>query len=100
MKKRYIMSAIGAMSASAVAAYLLSDEESRTKLMNTIESVKEKMMNSNGEKKPSTLEAAGIPDQTAYADETLAENADMISEGSMYGVNYFNEVRDDETKNI
>ena len=91
MKKRYIMSAIGALSASAVVAYLLSDEEKRTKLLDTIETIKEKINDFNNDVLPSTLEAAGIPDQTVHSNETLSENADMVSEGSQYGVSYFNE---------
>lgn len=99
MKKRIFMSAVGALSASAVVAYLLSDEEKRKKMMNTIETVKDKITDLNSNDKPTTLEAAGIPDQTQHTDETLAENADMVSEGSQYGVSYFNEKMEEENSN-
>lgn len=96
MKKRYMMSAIGALSASAVVAYLLSDEENRAKMMETIDTLKKKITNLKQEEQPSTLEAAGIPDQTEHLNETLSENADMVSEGSQYGVSYFNEKMEEE----
>ena len=97
MKKRYVMSAIGALSASAVAAYLLSDEEKRTKLKGTVETVKEKINYFNHKDEPSTLEAAGMPDQTTSTNEALSENADMVSEGSQYGVSYFNQKMEEES---
>lgn len=97
MKKGYIMSAaIGAFSASAIVAYLLSNEENREKMLSTIKTVKNKVTDLGNEERPSTLEAAGIPDQTEYLDDTLSENADMVSEGSQYGVAYFNEKMENE----
>lgn len=96
MKKRYIMSAIGALSASAVVAYVLSDEEKRAKLLDVVETVKEKIDVFNEVDEVSTLDAAGIPDQTSYSNDTLTENADMVSEGSQYGVAYFNKKMEEE----
>lgn len=97
MRKGYILSTvIGAISAGAVVCYLLKDEENRDKVINTIENVKDKIKDMNNNDRPSTLEAAGIPDQTEYLDDTLSDNADMVSEGSQYGVSYFNEKMEED----
>lgn len=43
------------------------------------------------------LVRAGIPDQIDRLDHDLLENSKMVSEGSQFGVQYFNEVVDDQT---
>src|SRR5690625_7715004 len=94
MKKRYMISTIGAIGAGALASYLLKDKESRAQ-------VKEKIghyiegFTGNNEKKHSLLEDAGIPDQVDHQDLAQFENAKMVSEGSQYGVNYYNEVMEE-----
>src|SRR5690625_5924334 len=81
MKKRYMISTIGAIGAGALASYLLKDKESRAQ-------VKEKIghyiegFTGNNEKKHSLLEDAGIPDQVDHQDLAQFENAKMVSEGS------------------
>lgn len=45
-----------------------------------------------------TLEKAGIPDQMDINDETQMENAKMVSEGSQFGVHYFNEFAEEQMK--
>lgn len=40
-----------------------------------------------------TFEDAGIPDQTSNMDVAQFENAKMVSEGSQFGVNYYNEMK-------
>lgn len=42
------------------------------------------------------LEEAGIPDQIKNQDLAQLENANMVSEGSQYGVNYYNEIKEVE----
>ncbi|MGM8364265.1 hypothetical protein ACLIBG_02165 [Virgibacillus sp. W0181] len=72
MKKRHIAS-IGAVS---VAAGLW---------------LKNKRKNNN---KRSTLEQAGKPDQIESEDHAQLENAKMVSEGSQFGVQYYNEAKE------
>lgn len=46
------------------------------------------------------LEDAGKPGQIdGYDDEALLENAKMVSEGSQFGVQYYNEIRDENDPN-
>ena len=42
-----------------------------------------------------TLDKAVIPDQLDLYDDSHFENTKMMAEGSHYGVNYFNEQRED-----
>ena len=99
MKKRYLMPIIGAVSASAVAGYLLKNEDSRMKLTDNLENIKQKIKKNSGQKQHTTLEAAGIPDQIETSDQAQIDNADMVSEGSQYGVDYYNKVVQDESSN-
>lgn len=45
---------------------------------------------------PTTLEDAGIPGQLRVQDKEHMANADMVSEGSQYGVQYYNKVTTSE----
>lgn len=45
----------------------------------------------------SPLVHAGIPDQVDRLEQDQLENAKMVSEGSQFGVQYFNEVIDEQT---
>lgn len=46
------------------------------------------------------LDRAGIPGQIdGYEDEDISENAKMVSEGSQFGVHYFNQVQEEELDN-
>lgn len=94
MRKRYIASAIGVVGAGALITYWLSDENNRTSIKNNLEMLTQKMM---GNKEHSTtLEEAGIPDQVEKEGVAQMENSNMVSEGSQYGVNYYNEVQEEE----
>jgi len=42
-----------------------------------------------------SLANAGIPDQMEREDESQIENAKMVSEGSQFGVQYFNEMSEE-----
>lgn len=77
MIKRLIIPAIGA---SAVLGYMLINRENKH----------------DERKKHSTLVDAGIPNQTENIDDTQLENAKMVSEGSQYGVHYYNGVVEDK----
>jgi len=47
---------------------------------------------------PDSLDLAGIPDQLEEKKRDLEqlENAKMVSEGSQFGVQYYNEIKEDE----
>ncbi|WLV25646.1 hypothetical protein QR721_05420 [Aciduricibacillus chroicocephali] len=45
-----------------------------------------------------TIEDAGIPDQTGEKSHAQLENAKMVSEGSQFGVQYYNELKEKEYK--
>lgn len=76
MKKRYIITAgvAGALGATVAGRYLKNRNEN--------------------EKINTTFEDAGIPDQTSSMDLAQFENAKMVSEGSQFGVNYYNEMKE------
>lgn len=81
MKKRYIISAAGVAGvAGAVGATLAG---------------RRYFKNKTEQNKVTTFEDAGIPDQTSNMDLAQFENAKMVSEGSQFGVNYYNEMKEE-----
>lgn len=94
MKKRYLLSGVGAVGAG-VAGLVLKDKDKRDKLKTTVKNTSLKIKNRN---KETTLDDAGIPDQVENKDRSQFENAKMVSEGSQFGVNYYNEVKDKKEK--
>ncbi|RYG74041.1 hypothetical protein EU245_04010 [Lentibacillus lipolyticus] len=83
MKKRYIASAAGAIGVG-VATYLLSQRNGKSDNSDKDGSLE------------STLMDAGIPDQVEVRDTAQLENAKMVSEGSQFGVDYYNKVKESE----
>ncbi|WP_153735512.1 hypothetical protein [Aquibacillus halophilus] len=77
-----VISSIGAVGAGVV-SYLVVDKKWK-KILNTFK----KRSNINDDKLP--LEQAGVPEVDNE------ENAKMVSEGSQFGVNYYNEVKEDK----
>ncbi|ASN05891.1 hypothetical protein [Virgibacillus necropolis] len=94
MKKRYLLSGVGAVGAS-VAGFVLKDKDKRDKLKTTVKNTTSKIKNRN---KETTLDDAGIPDQVENNDRSQLENAKMVSEGSQFGVNYYNEIKEEKDK--
>lgn len=45
-----------------------------------------------------SIEKAGIPDQMEIKNPTQLENSNMVSEGSQFGVHYFNELEEETLK--
>lgn len=76
MKKRYL-AAIGALGVGAATSYFA------------------KKRNKN-EGMADTLTNAGMPDQVDYEDHSQLENSKMVSEGSQFGVQYYNHQKSDE----
>ncbi|MFD2628255.1 hypothetical protein [Oceanobacillus kapialis] len=89
MKKRTMLSTAGAIGAlSVTAGFFLKDKSNREKLKQGVRKVpgKLKLKKSN-----ETFEDAGVPDQSSEQDISQFENAKMVSEGSQFGVQYYNE---------
>ncbi|MUK89571.1 hypothetical protein GMD78_14480 [Ornithinibacillus sp. L9] len=82
MKKRYVISALGA------AGFLLSNKNVRQKLR--------QVFNDDEAIESSTILNAGIPDQISSENEAQLDNAKMVSEGSSYGVHYYNDTQQEE----
>lgn len=85
MKKRYMLALAGA----GVAGYFLNREK-----MRGLAKTKTGRFDTEGDGK-STLDLAGAPDQVENEDHDIAqlENAKMVSEGSRYGVHYYNDIK-------
>ena len=79
MKKRYIVSLLGALASAGVGYYLKNKNEGAS----TQNQIVDPMVN------------AGIPDQVDNYEEAQLENSKMVSEGSQFGVNYFNEIAEE-----
>ncbi|WP_067728232.1 hypothetical protein [Oceanobacillus damuensis] len=94
MKKRYLLSAVGAVGAG-LASYYLKDEKNRNKIKDTTTEITNKMK----KKTDNTFENAGVPDQSAESDQDTSqrENSKMVSEGSQFGVQYYNEKKEENT---
>lgn len=78
MRKRVALSALGVAGAIGAAAtgYILSNKENK--------------------KTNTTFEDAGIPDQAPNRDLAQLENSKMVSEGSQFGVQYYNEAKEED----
>lgn len=93
MKKRNIVSAVGASVIGAGAAsYLLMNEQQKEKLKEKFNVV----TNIFAKESASTFDKAGQPDQVSSEELADFENAKMVSEGSQFGVQYFNEKREEQ----
>lgn len=92
MNKKNVIAMIGAAAGVGTAGYLLMNEEKRNELQTKGKSLVDKWKQED----ISTLDEAGIPGQTGIEDPSQFENAKMVSEGSQFGVNYFNEVKEEE----
>ncbi|MEN2766580.1 hypothetical protein [Ornithinibacillus xuwenensis] len=80
MKTKYVISAMGA----GVVGYLVG-----ANLMKKKEKDKH-------DEEGSTLYNAGKPDQVETLELDQLENAKMVSEGSQFGVQYYNNVKEEE----
>jgi|SRR5690625_3844146 len=96
MKKH--MLTIGALGFGALLGFILADKEKRSIFKNYAEDMMYTIKNLNTKKNHSLLEDAGIPDQVGNGDHAQMENAKMVSEGSQYGVNYYNHVQEEKLK--
>jgi len=76
MKKSIVISALGAAGALGVTAYYFNEQKKKSEKINQ------------------TFEDAGVPDQAEDIDLAQLENAKMVSEGSQFGVQYYNEMKE------
>jgi len=90
MKKCNVFILVGAAGACII-SYVLLKDEGRNKWIAKGKALADKCRKDN----VSTLDEAGIPGQTGNEDPSQFENAKMVSEGSQFGVNYFNEVKEE-----
>ncbi|MBH0229003.1 hypothetical protein LCL89_06060 [Halobacillus yeomjeoni] len=86
MRKRWIFTTIGAIAGGA-AAYLLKDEDKRNKVTDKAKSIQSRF----SKKDDLPIEEAGKPEE-----ESHLENSEMVSEGSQFGVQYYNELTEKE----
>lgn len=92
MKKRNIITAVGAgVIGAGAASYFFLNESQKSKIKESVNNLLHKQMNT-GE---STFEKAGHPDQMDAKDAADLENAKMVSEGSQFGVQYYNEKQEE-----
>lgn len=93
MKKRYLLSGASIVGAGA-AGIILKDKNTRDKLKSIVKSTTSKIKNMDSDN--TTLEDAGVPDESEKKDIAQLENSKMVSEGSQFGVNYYNEMKEEE----
>lgn len=94
MRKRSIVTAVGASVIGAGAAsYFLMNDNQKEKLRDRVNSITNKFTNTEP---ASTFDKAGKPDELESRDKADLENAKMVSEGSQFGVQYYNEHEDEE----
>ncbi|WP_217585717.1 hypothetical protein [Lentibacillus saliphilus] len=79
MKKTYFIAIGASVSAAALAGAMMS----RTK-------------QDHKRSIASNIQEAGMPDQTEHRDAAQLENAKMVSEGSQFGVHYFNNAQEEQ----
>lgn len=89
------MTAGGLLSAGLIAGYLLLDKNDRKRLKKRFNDYKRMIFRESEYEYYSTLEEAGIPDQLDRTDRAQIENSKMVSEGSQYGVNYYNQFQEE-----
>lgn len=83
MNNKYLMASfMGVVTFFATYFILAKDEEVKDKTFNT------------------TLEKAGEPSQIENKDEADQENAEMVAEGSQFGVQYFNHLPESKKEEL
>lgn len=100
LKKRYVATAGGFLCAGLIGGILLRDKDRRIKFMKKINEYKRDILHRREYKHYSVLEEAGIPDQLDRIDLAQIENAKMVSEGSQYGINYYNEIQEERSGKV
>lgn len=92
MKKRLMLS----IAAMAGAGMLYQNKRSKANRFDKI--ARAKIEQGEDLSLDETIDEAGIPDQAEESDPAQLENAKMVSEGSQFGVQYYNELKEKESK--
>ncbi|SHM88073.1 hypothetical protein [Gracilibacillus kekensis] len=85
MRKRNMISMVGGAAGVATLSYILMDKNRRDMLKNKWSEVRNSFLNEDTEL---PIEEAGDPGRDNL------ENADMVAEGSQFGVDYYNKVKE------
>ncbi|UOQ43173.1 hypothetical protein MUN89_14675 [Halobacillus salinarum] len=85
MRKRWIFTAVGAVAGGTI-AYMMKDEDKRKMAMDKAKSIQANFTS----KDDMPIQEAGKPEVSDL------ENAKMVSEGSQFGVKYYNELTEKE----
>ncbi|UOR12964.1 hypothetical protein [Halobacillus amylolyticus] len=88
MKKRWIFTAVGA-AAGGTLAYFMKDEDNRKRVTDKAKSFQANLTQ-DSEQGDMPIEEAGQPEASN------PENSKMVSEGSQFGVQYYNELTEKE----
>lgn len=98
-EKGYLVTAAGILGMGLLGRYVLSNRNKRNTIKVRFDEKNKKLVREYDYF--SALEEAGIPDQLDHqGDLSLLENAKMVSEGSQYGVHYYNMIQDDNQRYI
>lgn len=81
-----------------LAGYMIGNKENRAKIKDQVEDLLYKMKQPFANTKEDTLSYAGLHDQTDLHDEAQIENTKMVSEGSQYGIHYYNELQEKQSE--
>lgn len=85
--KRGIYTTIVAAGSAALGAYIFSDENRKNKLKGQYDKVKNQLLGDQTD----PIEKAGKPEEVSHQ-----EDSKMVSEGAQFGVQYYNDVKDEE----
>jgi len=92
MKKRYLLS----LATLAGAGIIYQKKRARSNHFDTI--ARTKVAVGSNTHLDETIKDAGMPDQVEAKDISQLENSKMVSEGSQFGVQYYNELKEKENK--
>jgi len=92
MKKRYLLY----LATAAGAGWIYKKRQPKDERFERL--AKSKLESQNSAGLEHTLKEAGIPDQIPEKDLAQQENAKMVAEGSQFGVQYYSELKDRESK--
>lgn len=92
MKKRYLLS----LATLAGAGIMYQKQRAKSNHFDTM--ARSKIALGPNAHLDETIKDAGIPDQVEVGDASQLENSKMVSEGSQFGVQYYNELTDRESK--
>ncbi|WP_058306985.1 hypothetical protein [Gracilibacillus massiliensis] len=85
MRKRNVISMVGGAAGVATLSYLLMDKNRRDMIKTKWSDLRSSFINENTDL---PIEEAGDPGKDNL------ENADMVAEGSQFGVDYYNKVKE------